>query len=450
MRIPMLAAALLLTGLGAPAHAQVTRQCVDDICELRLTPDQLVAAAEKLVGMRRFDEAKPLIEALRQAPGYALQTRFLSGFIAAEQGDFARAADQYKAILADDPNQTRVRLELGKAMMALGKPQSADKQFRLAGQDGDLPPELAKAIRGVRSVIRQQRAWRLDVDFGIAPDSNINNATAVDQVTINLGGYTLPVTLNDGARARSGTGQTASVSAGLRLPVGGNFSMLLDVDSNGTNYAGAAYDDYQGQIAAGPELRLSQSASIFAEGVVAQRWFGGSLASRQFGIKAGGQAAIGMRDRAGLQLDARRTDARFGDEYDGWQVGLYGSYEHALSQSLVGSAGFIARRDWLREAAFSSTELGLTAGVGGELPLGINFSLSGSVSRAHYDAPIQLFSPDPRSDWRFATRATLGNRGIRLFGFSPEISLSYLRNRSNIDFYSTERVRVRMALARYF
>ena len=448
MRLALIAA-LLLAGAGSAAHAQ-TAPCTADGCELRLTSAQLLASAERLVALRRFDEARPLIEALKLAPGYTLQTRFLTGLIAAESGDFHAAADQYKAILADDPSQTRVRLELGKAMMAMGKPQSADKQFRLAGQDNELPPELAKAIRGVRAVIRQQRAWRLDVDFGIAPDSNINNATAVDQVTVNLGGYQLPLELDDAAKARSGTGQTATISAGVRLPIATNMSMLVDFDVNGSNYAGTDYDDYLVQFAAGPELRLSQATSVSVEALGAQRWYGGRLITRQGGVKAGAQTVLGGRDRIGVQLDARHTDALFDASYSGWRTGLYGTWEHALSRSLVGSIGVFGRRDWLNEAAWSNKEAGASLAVGGELPHGINFSLSGTASRAIYDAPMQFFSDDPRRDWRWSARATLGNRSIRVFGFSPELSLAYARTDSSITFYSTDRLRFRVALARYF
>jgi outer membrane protein len=450
MRIATFAAALLLLGWGTPAGAQIAKQCAGGTCTVRLTPDQLLAAAEKLVSLRRFDEALPLVEALRMAPGYTLQTRFLTGFIAAEKGDYARAADQYKAILADDPNQTRVRLELGKTMLAMGKPQSADKQFRLAGQDGELPPEVAKAIRGVRAVIRQQRAWRLDVDFGIAPDTNLNNATAADQVNVNFGGYQLPLTLNEDAKARSGTGQTATVSAGLRLPAAPNVSLLLDLDSNGANYSGTAYDDYLVQLAAGPELRLSQESSVSVQAVAAQRWYGGRLVSRQAGVKLGAQANLSLRDRAGVQLDIRRTDTRFNNGYDGWQGGLYASFEHALSRSLVGSLGGFARRDQMREAAYSSSELGLTAGFGGELPHGLNFGLTGSVSHARFDAPMAFFSPEPRRDWRYTARASLGNRKVRVFGFSPELSVTYARVDSSLPLYATDRLRFRAALARYF
>lgn len=450
MRMLPIAGALLLMVGGVPAAAQVAKQCANGVCEVRVAPDQLLAAAEKLVATRRFDEAAPLIEALKLAPGYTLQTRFLTGYVAAEQGDWNKAAELYKAILAEDPGQTRVRLELGRAMLALGKPQSADKQFRLAGQDRELPPELAKAIRGARAVIRQRRAWRLDVDFGIAPDSNINNATAVDQVTVNLGGTSLPLTLDDEAKARSGTGQTATVSAGVRLPIAQDMSMLLDLDSSGANYAGAGYDDYLAQVAAGPELRLSQSASVSVQAVASQRWYGGSLATRQVGIKAGAQVALGGSDRIGVQLDTRRTDARFNGAYTGWQAGLYASYEHALSPSLVVSTGLFGRRDWLSEQAYSSVELGANAGFGGELRHGINFSVTGGVSRASYDAPMLFFSPDARRDWRLNGRATLGTRSVRLFGFSPELSVSYARTASNVAFFSTDRTRFRVALARYF
>ena len=449
MRI-LLMAVLLTAGAVSPARAQMSQHCADGVCDVKVTPAQMLAAAEKLVAANRFDEALPLIEALKMAPGYSLQTRFLTGYIASQKGDWSKAADQYKAILADDPSQTRVRLELGKAMLAMGKPQSADKQLRLAGQADDLPPELAKAIRGARAVIRQQRAWRFDVDFGIAPDSNINNATAVDTVNVNLGGYTLPLELNPDAKARSGTGQTATISAGLRLPAAPNMSVLVDVDTSGVNYAGTAFDDYLAQAAVGPELRIGQNVSVSLQGVAAQRWFGGRIVSRQVGGKIGGQANLGMSDRIGVQLDTRKTDTRFDPGYDGWQAGLYGTWEHALSKSLVGSLGVFGRRDWLNEHAYSNKEVGVNLGIGGELPLGINFSLSGSASRAKFDAPMQFFSPEPRKDWRYTARATLGNRAIRVFGFSPELSLTYAKVQSNLPFFSTDRVRFKAALARYF
>lgn len=424
-------------------------QCVAETCKARLTAPQLLNEAQALVMAQRYDEAKPMIAALATLPQYRFETRFLSGMVFAGTGNHAAAAEQYKAILADDPSQTRVRLELGRAMLAMGHTASADKQFRIAGEDDELPEDVARTIRAVRDVIRASRAWRLNIDFGIVPDSNINNATAADTINILWGGGTLPVTLDERAKARSGVGQTASISAGVRLPVMENVSALVDFDSAGTNYGGTLYDDYQVQAASGAELRIGRS-SVSLQAVGAQRWFAGRVASRQGGVKAGFQARLSNIDQLGVQLDFRRTDALFDPAYDGWQGAAYVTYERAVAKALYVSGGGFVRRDWLAADAYSSKEAGVIAGLGGELRKGITFGLSGSVSRAEFDSNIPVFSIDPRADWRFQARATLGTRSIRVLGFSPQVSGSYSRIDSNIPFFANDRLRFRFAVARYF
>lgn len=445
--------AILAALLAVPGgvHAQsLLDKCVAQTCKARLTPAQVLDEAVVLIDARRFDEAAPMLAALSQMPEYKLETRFLNARIASAQGNHGKAADFYRDILADDPTQTRVRLELGREMLALGNTASADKQFRLAQQADDLPEEVARTIRAVRNVIRSRRAWRLDLDFGIAPDTNINNATSADTVTVLWGSNQLPVTLDDAAKARSGVGQTATISGGVRLPIAKRASLLVDLDTAGTNYSGTEFDDYQVQLAAGPELRPTQDSSLSVQALVAQRWFGGALASRQLGIKTGLQTRLSNTQQLGFQIDARRTDARFDNAYSGWQAGAYVTYERAVAKNIVASAGAFVRRDWLNAESFSSVELGAIAGVGGELPLGINFGLSGTVSRAQFDAAIPLFSLEPRQDWRYSARATLGNRKIRLWGFSPQISASYSRTDSSLRYFANDRLRVRLAVARYF
>ncbi|WP_066794320.1 surface lipoprotein assembly modifier [Sphingomonas soli] len=453
-----LAAFALWAALLAPAAAgaqslsngSLLDQCRAETCKARLTPDQLLGETAKLIEAKRFDEARPMLAALATVPAYKLETRYLSGQLAAAQGQHAAAAEFYMAILAEDPSQTRVRLELGREMLALGKYQSADKQFRLAEQTDDLPEDVARTIRAVRDVIRARRAWRLDLDFGIAPDSNINNATSVDQVSINFGGWQLPLTLDAQAKARSGTGQTASVSGGLRLPVAERFSALIDVDGSGSNYAGTAFDDVQTQAAAGAEYRISEGTSVSLQALTARRWYGGRLVTSQFGIKIGFQMRLSNTQQIGVQLDTRKTDARFDGNYDGWQTGLYATYERAVSKSLVASAGVFARRDALVAKVYSSKELGVIAGFGGELPHGITFGISGTASRAVYDMPMTIFSNDSRKDWRYSARATLGNRSIRLWGFSPQVSASYSRIDSTLPYFANDRLRFKFAVARYF
>src|SRR3546814_5915317 len=149
MRISDWSSDVCSSDLATPAAAQATPDCDDGTCRIQLTPQQLQAAAERLVHARRFDEAAPLVAALRQAPGFAMQSRFLTGYIAAETGHPDRAAAQYRAILTDDPGQTGVRLALAKAMLALHKPGAADRPFKIAEQDPDLTPEVLRTIRKI-------------------------------------------------------------------------------------------------------------------------------------------------------------------------------------------------------------------------------------------------------------------------------------------------------------
>jgi len=459
LRAALALAAALLAPAAASAQTQTAPDaqptalidtCAAQTCKARLTADELAGEAQKLIEARRFDEARPMIAALAQLPTHRFEARYLTGMLASGTGFHADAAKQYKKILADDPSQTRVRLDLAREMLAMGQTASADRQFKIAAQDEDLPDDVARTIRRVRDVIRSHRAWRLDVDFGIAPDSNINNATGSDTVNILWGGGTLPLTLDSQAQAKSGTGQTASITAGLRLPVAEHVSAIIDLDSAGNNYSGTAYDDYQAQSAAGAELRLSERASVSLQAVGAQRWYGGKVASRQIGGKAGFQVRLSGREQIGFQLDARRTNALFDNAYDGWQTGAYATYERAITRTLVASGGVFARRDWLKAGAYSSVEVGATLGFGGELPYGISFGLSGTASRAKFDAPMPLFSLEPRKDWRYSARATLGNRRWRLLGFSPQVSASYSRVDTPITYFANDRLRFRFALARYF
>lgn len=456
-------AALLAAALPHAAQAQsvqaqtaeyapaIVDRCLAATCVARLTAPQLLAEVEKLVTAGRYQEAQPMVAALEQVPALRLEARFLSGFIAAQLGDHARAIGYYKAILADDPDQTRVRVELARSMLAMGKPQSADRQFKLAQQDAELPPEVARTIRTVRDIIRQNRAWRLDLNVGFAPDTNINNATSIDSITILWGGLIpIDLALDEDARARSGLGQTATVSAGVRLPVGQGVAMITDFDATGTNYAGSLYDDYQVQLAAGAEVRLSRDVRASLQALGAQRWYAGDIASRQAGAKAGLQLGIGDRQRVGVQVDGRRTDALFDDGYDGWQLGAYASYERAITRSIVASAGVFGRRDWLDVHAYSNKEYGVSLGLGGELPLGFNAGISGTVSRATYDAPMYMFSWDPRQDMRYTGRATIGNRKLAWQGFSPEVTVAYTRNDSSIRYFTNDRLRFRIGVARYF
>ena len=437
--------------VAAPLYAEpLAETCDGTVCQVRLTPDQLLAQAANLVQQHRFDEARPMVVALANAPALRMETHFLSGMIAVETGDVKAAIGQFRASLAIDPKQTRVRLELARALMLNKQDGAAAYHFRLAGEDSRLTPDILATIQKARGILRDRKPWHLSTDFGFAPDSNITNGTSAETVDVVIGNQVLPLTLDENARRRSGIGQTGSISAGYRFTTGERSAILIDGDAQGVNYKGTAADDYTVQLAAGPEFRPSEATAISLQGIGLQRWYGGNRAVTQVGAKLTVQHTLGEAQRIGFSLDARHAASGFSPDNSGWNFALYATYERVIARSLIASASAFARTDRLNSAAYSNTEFGLSLGVGGELGHGINAGISGTISRATYDAALTALSDDPRKDLRLSGRVYAGLRSVRVLGFSPSVSYSYTLNDTAIPLYASERSRLAFSLARYF
>lgn len=445
----LLGGALVALAAAAPAPTAAPA-CEDGYCRLQMTAPELLRASEQMVLAGRYEEAKPLVAALEHAPELAMERQFLEGYIAVETGDLEGATKKFRQVLALRPDMTRARLELARALMMQGKDKAADYHYSLAEEDDSLPPEIARTIYSARGLIRERRTWDLNVNVGLAPDTNINSATSDRTVDVLLGNTTLPLELDANARARTGVGQTASLSGSVRLRLSDGLAMVVDADGHAINYRGRSADDISSLVAAGPELTLSNGTRLTFAATAGQRWYGGDLATRSYGARAGVQRNLGDGARVGAQFDLRRVDSKFNPAYDGTQIGGYLTFEKVVRRSMVASVTGFARREPLKSAAYSNTEFGVIAGLGGELPWGLNAGLTGQASRAAYDAALPIFGPEPRKDWRLQGRAYLGSRTLRFYGFSPSVTYTYSTTASNIGLYDFDRHRVEFQLARYF
>lgn len=441
-------AALTISGFAPDVQSPTLRECTDGLCTLRMTAPQLLNAAQRLVTARRFDDARPLLTALRAAPELALETHFLTGFVDAETGQLDAAASEFRAVLRDRPDVTRARLELARVLMLQGKDAAADHHFRLAEEDKDLPPEIQRTISDARSIIRNRKNWNFNIDVGFAPDSNINNATSARLVNSIYGTDT--IALDDQARRRKGVGQTAQVSGGVRLRMSDGLAMLIDADGSIINQKGKSADDISALIAAGPELTMKNKARVSVQALGVRRWYGGKVAQSGGGARLSYQQNLTHGQRIGFQIDGRKVTSGYGDAYAGWQTSAYATYERVVDRSLIASATLYARREALHLDAYSNSEFGGSLGIGGELRHGINAGISAGISRVSFDAPLQFFSLDDRKDWRLNARVYLGTRAIRVLGFSPSVTYTYNRADSSLDLYRTTRHRFEFGLARYF
>jgi len=445
-RLLLALGAASLVGLSPVPDSVTLRECNNGVCTLRMTAPQLLSAAEQAVVAGRYDEARPMLAALSSAPELSMERHFLQGYVAAQTNELKTAETEFRAVLRDRPDMTRARLELAGVLMRRGKTAAADHHYRLAEEDSDLPPEIEQTIRQVRGYIRSKRNWTFNVTVGIAPDSNINSAT--DAQTVPIFGY--PAQLGDGARRKSGVGQTVGANGSVRLRLKDGLAMVVDANGQFTNQRGSDADDLSALIAAGPELTMKNGARIAVQAVGFTRLYGGKVAQQGPGVRMTYQQNLDKGQRVSALVDIRKIDSHFAPAYDGTSYGAYLTYERVVHRSMVASATVYGRRDDLRSGSYSSSELGLNLGIGGELPKGLNAGISAGISRALFDDPLIAFDLDSRKDWRFSGRANVGLRSIRVLGFSPSMTYTFTKTSTNLPIYRNERHRLEFSLARYF
>lgn len=398
---------------------------------------------EQLVLDGRYNDAKPLLAALAQDPTLDFERRFMLGYIAAQEGDNKSAIKHFRGLLVARPNEPRVRLELARALYLDGQPRAADYHFRLA-EDADLPEDIRQTVRTIRRSIRANKSFYGTFRLGIAPDTNVNSATS--DRTVELFG--LPFVLSDDARQRTGLGQTASVQAGGRIALSPTWAINVDAQSLATNYRGTANDDIIAAVSVGPSLTLGP----WRVGVAAsttQRIYGARLTSQLYGPRLTLERVFKDGAQAGVEVAARRVDNRVSNDYDGWQYTAAASYDRVIAGSLLVSGGLFGRYEPVASRALSSTETGVSLGIGGELPWGVNAGISVQASRSWFGATLDAFG-ERRKDWRIDGRIYAGLRSLRWWGFSPALEYRYTRVDSSIPLYDFDRHRVDLTVERYF
>ena len=325
--------------------------------------------------------------------------------------------------------------------------------YQLEDLTGPVEPEAA-AGAPVDPATAARRAMRngsyLTVDLGLVADSNITNQTGLHAVDVIFGGETVPIELDPAYRERSGFGQSLAMSAGARLPVADKVAAAIDADAAFANFDGKVGDDLTALLAFGPEVTFDPGSQGAIQAFAYGRSFGGIVVARGVGLRGRYQQGVGEKGRVYLYVDGRIFESDYGDEFGGRQASVYLTYEELVDPSVSVSVSGYARREALGADAFSNLDAGIYGGVSAFLPLDLKGGFTASLSRIWFDDPLIFYSPDPRRDWRYGGSLWLMPRKPVGPGLWPSISYSYTRNDSTLQFYRTDRHRLRLGVARYW
>ena len=412
-----------------------------------------------LVQRLRFGEALTVLR--RMPPDHPDQTdiRFLLG-LAASRGSqepdiddeqrlalLDEAIAAFRSILISRPDLVRVRLELALAFYLKEEDALARDHFErtLVGRP---PPALVTNISGFLNVMRARRRWRGYFGFSIAPDTNINAASDAEFIYING----LPFRRGQTGRASSDIGIVGWGGGEYQFPLAERWRLRSGIDINHREYKGNRFDQtYLGGYV-GPRWLIDRNTEMSLLATTSQRWWGGSSLSYDYGARL----EVGHRVFAGLRLNGRAL----------WSDRTYQQQKFLEGPLMVFSLGAtyvplpIMQVNLLvgyqqQEAAlhrWSSAGYWTRVGTNVALPWGFTVGLSAEFRWTNYESGWAPFVPDnsAREDQTRILRATLLNRALTVYGFSPQVAFSNQVRESNAQLFDYKRNLVEMRWVRQF
>jgi len=410
-----------------------------------LSAAQLFDIADQARKAGHDPDAEAIYKALSQDPAVTTRSeaRFRLGMMYADQKRYTDAALAFRAILDEQPEAARVRLELARVLIAMGDEGGARAQLRQAQATG-LPPEVALVVDRFQAALRSNKTFGGTFEAAVAPDSNINRAT--DAKTLDT--VIAPLTLSEDARRQSGIGAHLSGQVYARLRLSPGVALVPRLSGDGTFYKSSEFNDLSGSALLGLEWQANAKDRVMPSAGVTWRTYGGHPYARSFSTDLRWTHVLGRRAQLDTSFSFGTTSYLKNALQDGQLYNLGLTLERALSARSGVAVSLSGNRQTAKDPGYATASGGLTL-IGwrdmGKTTLFVN----ATARRLESDARIGLFK-DRRKEWFLRAGAGATFRQIEIAGFSPVVRVAYERNFSTVGIYDYHRVNVDFGITRAF
>ena len=313
---------------------------------------------------------------------------------------------------------------------------------------GGVPDPVVANIRRFLNEIRARRRWSFNLGAALAPDSNVGGTS--DDPIIYI--YGLPFQRDAEDLTTSGVGLSVWGSGEYQYPLGPRTRLRAGADLSRREHEGSDFDEASLSVHLGPRLLLDPDTEASLLLSARQRWAGtvkdhhalgarievGHRVSRA--VTVNGRASWhGKRHRSQTHLDGPVAD-----------IALGGSWIITPTVRADLSAGYGQERPRSRRERNASKRVGVGASV--ILPLGFTVGVGGELRWTDYERGWFPFVEDggAREDRIRSLNASVHNRGITLFGFSPQVSVVYEVRKTNAQLYDYQRTRGELRFVQQF
>ena len=418
-----------------------------------------VAAARGLVKDRRYEEALVLLRPLADAHPGRRDVLFLLGFVAIEASrrrnvpapDRAVLLDEaiivLRKMLVDRPGLLRVRLELARAFFYKGEDGLSQEHFErvLAGNP---PAPVVANVRRFLSQIRARRRWNLHLGFALAPDTNIGG-TSNERIIYIFG---LPFRRGAESLTKSGIGLSVWGGGEYAHPLGNRVRLRMGMDASRREYSGGKFDRMLLSWHVGPRVFVSRNTEFSILGNWRHQWNANDPNYFDLGTRLLIRHRVTRRLTASGRASWHDRRYRSRKNLDGPVRNFSLSTGWVLTPTVRLDAAGGYGRDRPESLRFRSKSIWLQTGASVALPKGFTVGVSGGVRWTDYEAPWFPNTPanENREDTTYNLRASVHNRALTFYGFSPEVSLVHEVRNTNAQLYDYKRTGGELRVVRQF
>jgi hypothetical protein len=430
------------TVLAAPASVATGTPWVIEVDEPTLLADPallhqaMVAAiqANDIAGMQvllPFYEKLPHPDPILLAHTRAVDAR--------AQGKPEAASRHYRDLLRRHPDAHGARLRLAESLIENREYAEARQQLALLPSSG-LSEEARRRIARHQQLIDRHDSWSWEAGARLFYDANVNNAPSRRHV----GNWTFDMPRDD-----HGIAWHAGAAKLWPLPEGR--SLMLTADLHGKHYFHLHdYRDMSFRLAFGPghaNLRRSLHLAPFIE----YRLVGGQAYSHTVGLRAQWDRywTPSLQSLVALEAGRQKHHTRSYLDNRNHLASIALVYRPDAAQHAV--FGVDAYREWgTRHPSDSGHLYSFRAAWAKVWPAGPGLGIQVNAGTRRYQGPTLLSGGHNRRDHILGACASLWHRRISHAGFTPRLTLSQQRTRSNDTLQGWRKRQLQVEVSRVF
>ena len=414
--------------------------------------------ARTLIQEGDYDQALLILRSLAREHPKDTQVLFLTGLAAIEKSRHpdTREEDRYvlldeaigvlHTILIDQPNLERVRLELARSFFYKQEDRLARRHFErvLAGKP---PPPVVENVLRFLAEMRARRRWSMYLGSTLKPSTNIGRNS--NSEIINVFGF--PFRRDTAETEKSGIGLSIWTGGEYRLPLGDRLRLRIGSDAAREEYPGKRFDQtfLAGHI--GPHWLFDANTSVSLLGDARQRWLETAPYYLDLGARSELRHRLTQRVLLSGHLSWYDREYRTHTYLDGsiFDFSLNGTWTITPITQLEASSGYAYEHP--QSKRWRNNTRWVRIGASYALPRGFTLGGNGEYRQTRYEGNWFPFTTGiPRKDRTRILRASLYNRGITLYGFSPQLVATYEKRDTNAQLYDYDSTSGELRFVRQF